>query len=476
MYVQCVACLEGPVCENYENEIKTIGNDKFPIQQTIQSLCDDTLYTFVLSNLIDNLVSKCLCFVFKPIPASNPCTARRINVKLRTNVISEYRVTWSCTLLEGTTPEVPVPVSTNCIEVSLVTKEDNDKHVIGLSFYFDDFMIAAWKLGECYPLDVDELSTCEVQCCQISGHLSNDGKQVNILTGQASCAVGYPMPCCLASKQQLGIAPEWIQRRTMRMRILESVPQTNGPVVLPMLPDSVIDSIGKYWGHNIRHDAPKREGELSFENTHAVWAKLNAGGRVKKSAAEHKKDNARTGSSFYPPIFNFPSCKQNGGIMHTPCGHTTHFWQSVSREIREYMSGKEWEVQMSLIGEEVMAKIKEISILLKEANTMSEIKVVKRDLFQVRKKLNNVMTQECEHKELIVEEDRCRTTLSKLVEDLDFGTYNLIQAGLREFEVILKARPKKESKRAQSDLEFALWKTIESRAGGKLDMRNSGQE
>jgi len=45
---------------------------------------------------------------------------------------------------------------------------------------------------------------------------------------------------------------------------------------------------------------------------------------------------------------------------------------------------------------------------------------------------------------------------------LDFGTYNLIQAGLREFEVILKARPKKESKRAQSDLEFALWKTIES--------------
>jgi len=94
----------------------------------------------------------------------------------------------------------------------------------------------------------------------------------------------------------------------------------------------------------------------------------------------------------------------------------------------------------------------------------------------VRKKLNKVMTQECEHKELIVEEDKCREKLSMLAKDLDFGTYNLIQAGLREFEVILKARPKKDSKRAQSDLEFALWKTIESRAGGKLDMRNSGQE
>ena len=58
----------------------------------------------------------------------------------------------------------------------------------------------------------------------------------------------------------------------------------------------------------------------------------------------------------------------------------------------------------------------------------------------------------------------------------DFGTYNLITAGLKDFEVLLKARPKKPGKRAESDLEFALWKTIESRAGGKLDLKNSGQE
>ena len=33
-----------------------------------------------------------------------------------------------------------------------------------------------------------------------------------------------------------------------------------------------------------------------------------------------------------------------------------------------------------------------------------------------------------------------------------------------------------ESKRARSSLEYALWKCVESRAGGKLDPKNSGME
>ena len=41
---------------------------------------------------------------------------------------------------------------------------------------------------------------------------------------------------------------------------------------------------------------------------------------------------------------------------------------------------------------------------------------------------------------------------------------------------MLKARKALDWKRPQSGLELVLWKSVESRAGGKLDMKNSGKE
>ena len=54
------------------------------------------------------------------------------------------------------------------------------------------------------------------------------------------------------------------------------------------------------------------------------------------------------------------------------------------------------------------------------------------------------------------------------------GSYTLILAGFKEFETFLKTRPKGDSKRPESDLQFVLWKAIETRAGGKLDLKQSG--
>ena len=47
IFVQTFACLEGPVCECYENEEITIANGDYPIQDTIQQLVDDRLYCLV---------------------------------------------------------------------------------------------------------------------------------------------------------------------------------------------------------------------------------------------------------------------------------------------------------------------------------------------------------------------------------------------------------------------------------------------
>ena len=42
------------------------------------------------------------------------------------------------------------------------------------------------------------------------------------------------------------------------------------------------------------------------------------------------------------------------------------------------------------------------------------------------------------------------------------GNYNLIATGLEEFKGVMSEHRKKDSKRPQSDLQFVLWKSIES--------------
>ena len=97
-------------------------------------------------------------------------------------------------------------------------------------------------------------------------------------------------------------------------------------------------------------------------------------------------------------------------------------------------------------------------------------------LAAVRKRIRQPMTQEGEYDVLRAEEDDCRGDLVELAANADFGTWNLIHAGLKSLEGLLKARPKTDGKRAESDLEFALWKTLETRVDGKLDPKNSGQD
>jgi len=162
--------------------------------------------------------------------------------------------------------------------------------------------------------------------------------------------------------------------------------------------------------------------------------------------------------------------------MHTPCGHITHFWIAVSLSIRTFMSDKEWAVFMGTIEDEVTSKLKAVGREMKPSNQTPEINAIKKRLVAVRKKMRQPMTQEGEYDVLRAEEDDCRGDLAELAANADFGTWNLIHAGLKSLEGLLKARPKTDGKRAESDLEFALWKTLETRAGGKLDPKNSGQE
>ena len=114
-----------------------------------------------------------------------------------------------------------------------MSSTDDSAAIVGLQFSLYGRVTASWKLRETFRLGKTTTSELTVNCEQISCHQSNDNKQINILTGQGSCSVGFPMSCCMVSKHNLGDPPEWIQRRTIR----ESI-KTSSVAVNPVIPPS----------------------------------------------------------------------------------------------------------------------------------------------------------------------------------------------------------------------------------------------
>jgi len=280
-------------------------------------------------------------------------------------------------------------------------------------------------------------------------------------------------------KNNLGQLPEWLQRRYIRA--LASDPRE--------WEDSIIELIGNFLGKPLVKDARKREGEYCFQKTHAKWQQMTAGGRLTLNATDHKRANDLSGSLFKKPLFLFKGCKQNAGFMHTPSGHITHFWVSVSNAIRERMKECEWQKRLSAIVDEVKDEIKCIEKVVKDADAMVESSETRKKISRIRNNLTR-----CE-KKVVMEMDPVRksalvTTAEKLrteeeealkemvhhARDTDLGDYYQLLGGLRELAEALKGVNSTESKRAKSDLEYALWKCVESRAGGKLDPKNSGME
>jgi hypothetical protein len=459
---------------------------------------DDRLYCLVFQVFQREKVQKCECYVFSPRPFLIAGATRPLHVaKLPTTITEDLAFPSEeganpsnddgaegspDELSDGDTgfaPEILVPVTVDHLSIQLVCSNNNASNIIGFLVVIDSVVVTKRRLYEPLKLGHSSADDLKLRCYQISGHLANDNKQINILTGQGSCSVSYPMPCCLVHKSNLGQPPEWLQRRYLRA--LVSAPSE--------WEDSIIELIGAFLGKPLVKDPRKREGEFCFQKTHAKWHQLTAGGRLTLNANDHKRANDLFGSSFKKPLFLFQGCKQNAGFMHTPSGHITHFWVSVSNAIRERMSEGDWRKRLSTIDEKVKVMITTIEKRLKDDDAMAASSKTRKKISRIRNNLTR-----CE-KKVMVESDAVRKSalvtlaeklrrdeeeaLKEMVDhakDSDLGDYYQLLGGLREFLEALKGIHSSESKRAQSDLEYALWKCVESRAGGKLNPKNSGME
>ena len=177
-----------------------------------------------------------------------------------------------------------------------------------------------------------------VSCKQVSGHVANDGKCINILDGKPGCRCKCPMSCCMVLLENLGDPMEYIQEMMLDEKIasvewIDQIhPKRGGQRVYNYsdfcanrLPDKVRKLISELADEKIKPDPKKRVGDLALHNTHADYVHQTGEGRRGISKSEQTRINIETGSSSMTPIFYVPCVKQNGGIMHGPNGHTTHF-------------------------------------------------------------------------------------------------------------------------------------------------------
>ena len=92
-------------------------------------------------------------------------------------------------LLPGMVPTVPLSQACSGVHINLVTSTSDMNLIVGSEFVVAGVVIAAWKFPQHLDLRGMSYDDVEASCYQISGHVSNDGKQINILSGQASCSV-----------------------------------------------------------------------------------------------------------------------------------------------------------------------------------------------------------------------------------------------------------------------------------------------
>jgi len=124
--------------ECYQNEKKTIFNDKYPIGNILQEWVYDTL--FVLSVKVDDPKEKkdqCQSITFKPIqvddPSQNICKKRSIHPILRmkesggniVDSVDKSDIDFDDDVsASGGPPELDIPDSSESITVRLVTHKD----------------------------------------------------------------------------------------------------------------------------------------------------------------------------------------------------------------------------------------------------------------------------------------------------------------------------------------------------------------
>ena len=186
---------------------------------TLQGLVDDNCFSSsFLAGQGDDSV--CSSSFFMPVPQLTQCTTRHLVVTYLPISICDTDVTFNDDWHEldkaisdtrmGVPPEVPICLGCDHIFVQFMHSDKTISLILGYQVIVYGMRFATNRLYHLLSLGKHELSDVEVICKQVSSHLANNNKQINVLSGQCSCSMKCPMACFMVNKENLGVAPEWI--------------------------------------------------------------------------------------------------------------------------------------------------------------------------------------------------------------------------------------------------------------------------
>ena len=179
----------------------------------------------------------------------------------------------------GLPPKIAIPLGNNIIVVQLIHDSEDASRMVGYQVRVESVLVISHKLFHSFKLGDFKLGEIQVSCKQLSGHITNNNKQVTILTGQYSCSGRYPMSCCMVYRLNLGMAPVWIQWQLKHEGIasmewvcsLVVSISTAGPFVFTnftptKLPESVLKMITEFLDCKIILDLPQHTGNVGTGN------------------------------------------------------------------------------------------------------------------------------------------------------------------------------------------------------------------
>ena len=140
-----VACLEGPVCEEYTNAKNSVGNPLYPIMPAFQYLLNDNFHALMFEGMDGgNKIST--TSVFLPIPIQSPMSPRSFNIHLLwPAMIDESSVEFVDQRHEDNTDTkqhdnhsptpINIPLCTQDLGICLVHASDDKSKIIGYQLF-----------------------------------------------------------------------------------------------------------------------------------------------------------------------------------------------------------------------------------------------------------------------------------------------------------------------------------------------------
>ena len=481
-HTHVLALVEGPVCECYENQLRTFCKPGHVIRDLLQYLVDDSC----LMLTVKTSDKQCQCIMFVVTPKIGICEDRQVKVVFdTTSMINESDVVFSNSTSEnGGPPEVCIQKNEETAFVRLVQSKDDSNAAVGVQIRVGTRVVHTQKFRRQVIIPDNKLSEVTAELTQVKGYSCCDGKQDSILSGDIHSASICACTSCVCERERFGIMSERLWKRKQSQGV-------EGPSFL---------------------DPKARVGEMDVATCAARYAAETCNGIMKFTKSEMRTLSVGCASVKRPPLLLIPQVKKLQDPMHISAGCANHAFDEMRKDIRELEKDEPFMVNArktkSDIGKMLDAltisspKDKEVEPVLLPVH--KESLKLRKEVVKLRKKVKaledkkNKKSDQQRDEELDEKaQEKAQSEIKKIQDDIEtyrkkaneswneckehaitskYGHYCQLLTGLTELEKALDKFLSASNKRPMGIIEFLYNNAVVLLGGGDYMAQNGGFE